>query len=164
MVHAHFAKCISCFIIYRKNRHGYPDNGLCYPCRPENNVTYCINFRSICVNYASKFNKYCKKCIIYMREKFRCIDCNVICWSPNCKYIYSSSIYCKRHFFVLLWNTHVTTIFPAIAIVLKINTNFDIAIIIFKMIYGNYKFLNIDEERTYSKALGIFMSILNNIV
>ena len=159
MGHKHFEKCISCFIRYRKNRHGYQDNRLCYPCRPENNVTYCINFGSICVNYSSKCNKYCKTCIIKMREKFRCLDCNVICWSPFDNNHYCS-VYCKKHYFVPLWNKHIEKLFPVITTILKINTNFDISIIIFKMIYENYKFLNIDEDRTYSKALGIFMYML----
>jgi len=52
--------------------------------------------------------------------------------------------------------------FPVISTIFKIYTNFDISIIIFKMFYGdgNYSFLNIDKNRTYSRALKIFIYML----
>ena len=102
-----------------------------------------------------------------MRETIRYFDCNIIYWSPSYYNNIPFSIFYSRHYFVPLWKKHVWIMFLAISTILKININFYIAIIIFEMLYGNdncnYKFLNIDINRTYSRALKIFIYILKII-
>ena len=163
--HSSHARCKDCNNRYRKRKNLHKDSiGLCFPCGVKNgeNTSLVMCNSADCTYYASFTNKYCKRCIISIKDNFKCTECNILCWSPNPKHIISGSLYCKKHYF-LPWNKYIRIIMPTIVVILKKNTILDIAIIIFEMINRNSKYLMINEKKNYSKALSLFVSMFKNI-